>query len=66
MAMCHVCLRSFLIGERYRLWTQRGRAGERPVCRLCEDDIERAGWVRLDRPLQRETGSLIWRVRKVA
>ena len=55
-----------LIGEGYRLWTQPGGAGERPVCRLCEDEAEQAGWVRLDRPLQRETGSVVWHARKVA
>ena len=66
MAMCHVCLRSMLIGEGYRLWTQPGGVGERPVCRLCEADAGRAGWVRLDLPLQRETGSPIWHARKVA
>jgi hypothetical protein len=66
MAMCLVCRRSFLIGERYRLWTQPRGEGERPVCRLCEDEAGKAGWVRLDRPLERETGSTIWHARKVA
>jgi hypothetical protein len=64
--MCHVCRRNMLIGERYRLWTQPGGSGERSVCRLCEEEAEHAGWVRLDRPPQREVGSLIWHARKVA
>ena len=66
MAICHVCHRSFLTGERYRLWTQPGGIGERPVCGLCENDARGAGWIRLDLPLQRETGSPIWHARKVA
>jgi hypothetical protein len=65
MAMCHLCLRNLLLGERYRLWTGRG-VGERTVCRLCEDEAEHAGWVRLDQPLHVETGLLIRHARKVA
>jgi hypothetical protein len=65
MAMCHLCRRSLLMGERYRLWTGRG-VGERIVCRLCEEDAEQVGWVRLDRPAERELGSSIWHARKVA
>jgi hypothetical protein len=66
MAMCLVCRRSILIGERYRLWTDPGVVGERAVCRLCEDEAEQAGWVRLDRPVQRELGTVVWHARKVA
>jgi hypothetical protein len=66
MAMCHVCRRNMLTGERYRLWTQRNGVGERPVCRLCEEEADQAGWVRLDQPLQRELGAAIWHARKVA
>ena len=66
MAMCLLCRRNMLIGERYRLWTQPRGAGERPVCLLCEEEAEQSGWVRLDRPVQHETGSLVWHVRKVA
>ena len=66
MAMCLLCRRNLLIGEGYRLWTSPVNVGERPVCRLCEEEAEQAGWVRLDQPLQRELGSLIWHARKVA
>jgi hypothetical protein len=64
--MCLVCRRNILIGERYRVWAQPRSAGERPVCRLCEDEAAQAGWVRLDRPPQRERGTLVWHARKVA
>ena len=43
MAMCHLCQRNLLMGERYRLWTGRGVVGERTVCRLCEEDAESLG-----------------------
>jgi hypothetical protein len=66
MAMCHLCQRNLLMGERYRLWTGRGVVGERTVCRLCEEDADGLGWVRLDQPLRLETGVLIWHARKVA
>jgi hypothetical protein len=66
MTMCLLCRRNLLIGERFRVWTTPGTAGERPVCRLCEDVAEEAGWARLERPLEREKGSLIWHARKVA
>jgi hypothetical protein len=65
MTMCLRCRRHLLTGEAFRLWTNGG-AAERPVCRLCESDAERAGWARLERPLQREKGSQIWHARKVA
>ena len=65
MTMCLLCRRNLLLGEAFRVWTNGG-AGERPVCRLCEADAQRAGWVRLERALQRETGGVIWHVRKVA
>lgn len=64
--MCLLCRRNMLIGERYRIWTEPGAVGERPVCRLCEDTAEQAGWSQLDRPTEREKGSLIWHARKVA
>jgi hypothetical protein len=66
MAMCFVCRRNILIGERYRLWTQPRAAGERPVCRLCEHEAEEFGWTRLDLPLQRELGNVIRHARLVA
>jgi len=66
MAMCLLCRRNMLIGEHYRLWAHPRGEGERPVCRLCEEEAEQSGWVRLDRPVQHETGSLVWHARKVA
>ena len=66
MAMCHLCRRNLLLGERYRLWTGRGVVGERAVCRLCEEHADHAGWMRVDQPLQHERGSSAWHVRKVA
>jgi len=67
MAICHLCLRNLLTGERYRLFASRNAAAERPVCRLCEEAAQEAGWVRLDRPTQVERGpSPIWHARKVA
>ena len=66
MTMCQLCRRNLLLGERYRLWRARGGAGERPVCRLCEEDADQAGWVRLDRPAELERVSAIWHARRVA
>ncbi len=64
--MCMLCRRNLLIGESYRVWRAPSGLGERPVCRHCEDEADQAGWVRLDKPLEREKGSLIWHARKVA
>ena len=45
MAMCHVCRRGLLAGERYRTWRYASR--DRPVCAVCEPDVRRAGWIRV-------------------
>jgi hypothetical protein len=45
MAMCHVCRRGLLAGERYRTW--RGRRRDQTVCAVCEPVVEAAGWVRV-------------------
>jgi hypothetical protein len=45
MAMCHICRRTLLAGERYRLW--RGNRRERTVCVVCEPAARRAGWLRI-------------------
>lgn len=45
MAMCHICRRTLLAGERYRAW--RGRGRDRTVCVVCEPAALRAGWLRL-------------------
>ena len=66
MAMCSVCRRNMLVGEGYRLFREAARAAERPVCRLCEEEAEQQGWVRLERPLELEKGVVVWHARKVA
>jgi hypothetical protein len=66
MAMCSVCRRNMLVGEGYRLFREGARAAERPVCRLCEEEAEQQGWVRLERPLELEKGVVVWHARKVA
>jgi hypothetical protein len=66
MTMCLLCRRSLLVGERYRLWKTAEIAGERAVCRLCEELAEEMGWTRVDAAVRRETGSDIWHARKVA
>jgi hypothetical protein len=45
MAMCHVCRRSLLAGERYRTW--RGERRDQPVCVVCEPRAREAGWLRV-------------------
>ena len=45
MAMCHVCRRSLLAGERYRTWRYANR--DRPVCAVCEPEVRRSGWIRV-------------------
>lgn len=64
MAMCHVCRRSLLAGERFRIW--RGNRRERTVCAVCEPSARRAGWLpgRAGEPV-RVTG-LTQSVRRVA
>jgi hypothetical protein len=44
MAMCHVCRRSLLAGERFR--TGRGGRRDRTVCVVCEPAARSAGWLR--------------------
>ena len=45
MAMCQVCRRSLLAGERYRTWRYARR--DAAVCAVCEPDVRRAGWVQV-------------------
>ena len=66
MAMCSLCRRTLLAGERYRAY--RGeRLREHLICPLCEEDALRRRWIRLDRPIEivRATG-LSQTVRRVA
>ncbi len=45
MAMCHVCRRGLLAGERYRTW--RGARRDQAVCAVCEPAAQALGWVRV-------------------
>lgn len=67
MISCALCGRTMLLGEAFEHWRADGVGSEQVVCRLCEDEAERLGWVRLDRPPERRTthGST-WHARKVA
>jgi hypothetical protein len=56
-----------LLGEAFSHWSADDRGSEQAVCRLCEADAERRGWVRLDRPPERRTTvGPTWHARKVA
>jgi len=67
MVTCALCGRSMLIGEAFGHWRADGAGSEQVVCRLCEEDAERHGWARIERPPERRTtlGST-WHARKVA
>jgi hypothetical protein len=67
MITCAVCDRSLLLGETFGHWRADGAGSEEVVCHLCEEEAERRGWARLDRPPDRRTtvGST-WHARKVA
>jgi len=45
MAICQVCRRSLLAGERYRTWRYARR--DSAVCAVCEPAARAAGWVRV-------------------
>ncbi|MGH3003596.1 MAG: hypothetical protein ACRDM1_13205 [Gaiellaceae bacterium] len=45
MAMCQVCRRGLLAGERYRTW--RGGRRDQTVCAVCEPRARQAGWIRV-------------------
>jgi hypothetical protein len=45
MAMCQVCRRGLLAGERFRTW--RGERRDQTVCAVCEPLARAAGWVRV-------------------
>lgn len=65
MAMCHVCRRTLLAGERYRTWRWARR--DRTVCAVCEPEARRSGWIRVVEGFEhvRVTG-LTQTVRRVA
>jgi hypothetical protein len=67
MVTCALCARSLLLGEAFGHWRSDGAGSERIVCRLCEDEADRSGWARLDRPPERRTTlAPMWHARKVA
>jgi hypothetical protein len=45
MAMCHICRRTLLAGERYRTWRWERR--DQSVCAVCEPVAQQAGAVRV-------------------
>jgi hypothetical protein len=65
MAMCHVCRRTLLAGERYRTWRFQRR--DRTVCVVCEPVVRSDGAVRVVDAFEsvRVTG-LIQHVKRVA
>jgi hypothetical protein len=65
MAMCHVCRRNLLAGERFRVW--RGGRRDQAVCVPCEPAARRAGWVRVVDGFERVSATgLTGTVRRVA
>jgi hypothetical protein len=65
MAMCQVCRRNLLAGERFRRWRYAGR--DSTVCVVCEPSARRAGWVPLAEHAERVTANgLSGTVRRVA
>lgn len=65
MAMCHVCRRTLLAGERYRTWRWGRR--DRSVCVVCEPVAREGGAIRVVDTYEhvRVTG-LIQHVKRVA
>lgn len=65
MAMCHVCRRTLLAGERFRTWRWGRR--DRAVCVVCEPTVRDGGAVRVVDAFEsvRVTG-LIQHVKRVA
>jgi hypothetical protein len=65
MAMCHMCRRSLLAGERFRTWRDARR--DQPVCGVCEPAARAAGWVRVVDTYERvSVGGLKPSVRRLA
>ena len=65
MAMCHVCRRTLLAGERYRTWRWGRR--DRPVCVVCEPAVHEAGAVRVVDAFERvRVTGLVQHVKRVA
>jgi hypothetical protein len=65
MAMCQICRRTLLAGERYRTWRWGRR--DQTVCVVCEPAAEEGGAVRVvDRYQNVQAGGLTQHVRRVA
>jgi hypothetical protein len=65
MAMCQVCRRSLLAGERFRIW--RGERRDQTVCIVCEPVARDAGWLRVADAFERvSVNGLSGTVRRVA
>jgi hypothetical protein len=65
MAMCHVCRRTMLAGERYRTWRWGRR--DRTVCVVCEPTVREQGAVRVVDAFERvRVTGLIQHVKRVA
>jgi hypothetical protein len=66
MAMCHVCRRTLLTGERFRVWVER-QSRQHTVCLLCEGEALELRWLRPDLPVERVNATGLARtVRRVA
>jgi len=65
MAMCQVCRRNLLAGERYRTWRWARR--DQTVCVVCEPFVHEAGAVRVVDAYERVRATgLTQTVRRVA
>jgi hypothetical protein len=64
MAMCHVCRRSLLAGERYRTWRYARR--DAAVCAVCEPLARSEGWIPVLAHERVHVGGLTPNVRRVA
>jgi hypothetical protein len=65
MAMCHVCRRNLLAGERFRRW--RAARRDRTVCVVCEPVARETGWLRVVDDFERVSANgLSGTVRRVA
>jgi hypothetical protein len=65
MAMCQICRRTLLAGERYRTWRWARR--DQTVCVVCEPAAQDAGAVRVVDGWERvQAGGLSQHVRRVA
>jgi hypothetical protein len=65
MAMCQVCRRTLLAGERYRTWRWGRR--DHTVCVVCEPEVREGGAVRIVDAFERvRVAGLIQNVRRVA